>query len=254
MDHDFEDIDVKSNSLELLEDALKRKRTKCMIGTGSMTDPYIPLEKELCKVRGSLELASRYGFGYTLITKSDLVLRDIDLLREINERTKCVVQMTLTTFDDDLCKILEPKVCVTSRRFEVLKELHEAGIPTVVWFCPILPYINDTEENVRGIMGYCADANVRGVLYFGAGMTLREGNREYFYSKLDEHFPGMKDRYIHDFGDRYSISSPRDKVLTPLFHSMCEREGIMHSNDAIFAYLNEFPREKGPVQRSLFDW
>jgi len=251
MEHDFEDIEVKSNSLDLLEASLKKKRTKCMIGTGSMTDPYIPLEKELCKIRGSLELAYRYGFGYTLITKSDLVLRDIDLLQKINDRTKCVVQMTLTTFDDDLCRIVEPNVCVTSRRFEVLKELNDAGIPTVVWMCPFLPYINDTEENIKGLLGYCSEAKVRGILYFGAGLTLREGNREYFYSKLDEHFPGLKQRYIDEFGDRYSITSPKNKELTRIFHSFCQKEGMMHDNTEIFNYLNDLPNKS--VQTSLFD-
>lgn len=250
--HDFEDIEIKSNAIELLEDALKRKRTKCMIGTGSMTDPYIPLEKELCNVRRSLELADRYGFGFSLITKSDLVLRDIDLLRSINERTKAVVQMTLTTYDEELCRILEPNVCTTKRRFEVLKELHEAGIPTVVWFCPILPFINDTEENISGILRYCADAHVKGVMFWGAGMTLRKGDREYFYNKLDEHFPGLKDRYIRTYGDAYNIMSPKNPELSRLFHRICEAEGLMHDNDTLFGYMNAFEEKQRCKQTTLF--
>lgn len=139
MDHAFEDIAVKENAIELLEQALKGKRKKCMIGTGSMTDPYIPLELELGHVRKTLELVERYGHGFTVITKSDRILRDLDLLQKINEKTKCVVQMTLTTYDEALCKKLEPNVCTTKERFQTLLRLREAGIPTVVWLCPILP-------------------------------------------------------------------------------------------------------------------
>ena len=177
IEHDFEDIEVKENAIELLENALLRKRSKCMLGTGSMTDPYIPLETELQNVRKALLLAEQYGFGFTLITKSSRVLRDIDLLKRINEKTKCVIQMTLTTFDENLCQKLEPNVSTTKERFETLKQLNEAGIPTVVWLCPILPFINDTEENIRGILQYCIEAKVFGIICFGMGLTLREGSR-----------------------------------------------------------------------------
>lgn len=190
MEHAFEDVAVKQNGPELLETALKRKRRRCMLGTGSMCDPYQPLEERERLTRQCLLLADRYGYGFTLITKSDRVLRDLDLLKRIHERTKCVVQMTLTTFDENLCRILEPNVCTTERRAEVLRILRDNGIPTVVWLSPILPFLNDTEENLRGILQYCFDAEVRGILCFGMGVTLREGNRAYFYEKLDQHFPG----------------------------------------------------------------
>ena len=185
MEHDFEDIEIKENAIELLENALKRKRKKCMLGTGSMTDPYIPLESKIGNVRKALALANQYGFGFTLITKSDRILRDLDLLKSINDKTKCVVQMTLTTYDENLCKKIEPNVSTTRERFEALKKLNEAGIPTIVWLCPILPFINDTEENITGILEYCIEAKVYGVICFGMGLTLREGNREYFYNQLD---------------------------------------------------------------------
>ena len=249
--HDFEDIEVKSNALELLEDALRRKRKKCMIGTGSMTDPYVPLEKELEHVRKTLMLVERYGFGFTVITKSDLILRDLDLLKRINEKTKCVVQMTLTTYDEELCKKIEPGVCTTRRRFEVLKAMRDAGIPTVVWLCPVLPFINDTEENLRGILNYCVEAGVRGVLCFGMGLTLRDGNREYFYEQLDRLFPGMKERYMREFGNSYICSSPRNGRLMKLFHRTCEEAGIMHNNDEVFKYLKEFQEKKGGSQLSF---
>ncbi|MGN0659032.1 MAG: SPL family radical SAM protein [Emergencia sp.] len=253
MEHDFEDIEVKENALELLEDALQRKRRKSMIGTGSMSDPYMPVEKELGYTRKALELIDRYGFGITLITKSDLVLRDLDLLRRINGKTKAVVQMTLTTFDDELCRKIEPGTCVTSRRFEVLKILRDEGIPAVVWFCPILPYVNDTPENVNGILDYCEDAGVRGVLCFGMGLTLREGNREYFYGQLDRLFPGLKERYMKEYGNQYMAGSPRQAELMELFHSRCEQSGMLHDNDKIFEYLNAFEEKQGGTQLSLWD-
>ena len=250
MEHEFEDVAVKENGLELLEQALRKKRRLCMIGTGSMSDPYMPLERELEYSRRALEIIYRYGFGATLITKSDLVLRDIDLLSKINERAKCVVQMTLTTCDERLCKILEPGVCTTKRRFEVLCALRDAGIPTVVWLSPILPFINDTAENINGILAYCEAAGVKGIINFGMGLTLRDGNREYFYAALERDFPGLRDKYIRVFGESYGCMSPENAALMALFHRRCEKTGIMHDNDAIFQYLNEF--EKRDVQLSLF--
>lgn len=252
MSHDFEDIEVKENAVELLESALKRKRKKCMIGTGSMTDPYIPLEKELEFMRKVLALIERYGFGFTLITKSDLVLRDIDLLQAINKKTKCVVQMTLTTYDESLCKKLEPNVCTTHRRFEVLKELHRLGIPTVVWLCPILPFINDTKENVEGILNYCIEAKVYGIICFGMGLTLREGNREYFFKKLDKLSPILKEKYVKEYGTKYFITSKRNSELMNIFHEMCEANGIIHNNEEIFKYLNTFETKENPVQLDLW--
>ena len=251
MSHAFEDIEVKENGPALLEKALKGKRKRCMIGTGSMSDPYMPLEAELGYTRRALELACRYGFGFTLITKSARVLRDIDLLKKINDSTKCVVQMTLTTYDEALCRKLEPNVSTTAERFQALEVLRDAGIPTVVWLCPILPWINDTEENLRGILDYCVRAGVKGVINFGMGLTLREGNREYFYRQLARHFPGLKERYSKVYGNAYELESPNSPKLTRLFHRICGENGIMHNNEEIFTYLNRF--EDKQEQFSLFD-
>ena len=251
MDHDFEDIEVKSNGLELLEDALRRKRNKCMIGTGSMSDPYIPLEKELCYTRGALELICRHRFGATLITKSDMVLRDLDLLQEIHRKTRAVVQMTLTTWDDALCKIVEPGVCPTSRRFRVLKEFQKAGIPTVVWLTPILPYINDTRANLQALLECCVDAGVRGILWFGAGVTLRDGNREYFYQQLDRQFPGMKEQYRKEFGNSYVAASRNDRQLSAMVKDTCGRYGILSEPDQVFAELQRFEEKEGGEQLSF---
>lgn len=254
MDHAFEDIEVKANAIKLLENTLKRKRSKCMLGTGSMTDPYIPLEKEIGNVRKALSLADQYGFGFTLITKSDLVLRDLDLLKSIHDKTQCVVQMTLTTYDEDLCKKIEPNVSTTRERVAVLQKLRDAGIPTVVWLSPILPFINDTEENIRGILEYCIEAKVYGVICFGMGLTLREGNREYFYSQLDRLFPHLKEKYIQTYGMQYQISSPRNDMLMKIFDQLCEDNGILHDNHKIFEYLYSFEEKSKYVQLNLLDY
>lgn len=253
MEHAFEDIEVKENAVELLEDALARKRKKCMIGTGSMTDPYIPLEMKLGNVRKTLELIYEYGFGFTVITKSDRILRDLDLLQKINDKTKCVVQMTLTTCDEDLCRKIEPNVSTTEERFEVLQTLRDCGIPTVVWLSPILPFINDTEENISGILDMCAEAKVYGVICFGMGLTLREGNREYFYGQLDRLFPGLKEQYIRTYGDQYMIESGSSQKLMRLFHRKCEKYGIVHDNDQIFRYLSAFEEKDNGGQLSIWD-
>lgn len=253
IEHEFEDIEVKENAIELLENTLKRKRKKCMIGCGSMTDPYIPLEAKLENVRKSLLLALEYGFGFTLITKSNRILRDLDILQELNHKTKCVVQMTLTTYDEELCKKIEPNVCTTKERFDVLMKLHELGIPTVVWLSPILPFINDTMENISGILDYCIEAHVYGIICFGMGVTLREGNREYFYQQLDKSFPQMKERYMKTYGHQYILNSPHHYELMRFFHQKCEQHGIVHNNKQIFEYLNQFEEKQIDQQLSLFD-
>lgn len=252
MDHAFEDVEVKENAIARLEEALCRKRKRCMLGLGSMSDPYMPLEAELGLTRQALTLAAREGFGFTLITKSATVLRDLDLLRAINEKSKCVVQMTLTTHDDTLCRKLEPHVSTTSERVAALKTLHEAGIPTVVWLSPILPFINDTAENLRGILADCVDAGVRGIICFGMGLTLRDGSREYFYAQLDRHFPGLKARYAETYGRSYVLASPENDALMKLFHETCQAQGIMHDNDEIFAYLHRFEEKPTFEQQTLF--
>lgn len=246
----FEDIEVKVNAVALLDRTLSKRRKRAVIKTGSMTDPYIPLEKELRHMKQCLEIIERHGFGASVITKSDLVLRDIDLLQKINRKAKCVVQMTLTTFDEDLCKKLEPKVATTRRRFEVLKELQKAGIPTVVWITPILPFINDSTENIEGILSYCIDAKVRGLLTFGIGMTLRQGNREYFYSKLDELFPGLKREYIRTFGLSYIVRSPNSERLDRHARRLCEENGIIFGTKEVFDFVSEL----GPENSQLCLW
>ncbi|SDB49946.1 DNA repair photolyase [Pseudobutyrivibrio sp. YE44] len=249
--HLFEDIEVKQNAPELLEKALRSKRKKCMIGTGAMSDPYMHCEEELKLTRKCLEIILENGFGLAIQTKSDRILRDIDLLEEINKNTKCVVQMTLTTYDDELCSILEPNVCNTKRRIEVLEKMQERGIPTVVWLTPILPFINDTEENITAILNECARVGVKGVIDFGMGLTLREGDREYYYEALDKHFPRMKERYIKEYGNAYELQSPNAQMLTRVFKNICKSNGIMSTPSECFEYMQEFPEKY--QQMSLFD-
>ena len=251
MNHKFEDIEVKANAVGLLENTLRRKRNKCMIGTGAMSDPYMPIEEKLGNMRKCLEVIERYGFGVTMITKSTKVLRDLDLLKKINEKSKCVVQMTLTTYDEDLCRIVEPNVETTYERFRALEILHDNGIPTVVWLCPILPFINDTGENIRGILDYCVRAKVKGIINFDMGVTLRDGNREYFYKKLDEHFPGLKEKYIRMYGNSYQLSSPNSRQLNMIYKSECIKNGIMCDVNECFEYLNKYEDKYGGEQISL---
>lgn len=249
--HPFEDIEVKQNAPELLEKTLKSKRKKCMIGTGAMSDPYMHCEEELGLTRKCLEIILKNGFGLAIQTKSDRILRDIDLLDEINKEAKCVVQMTLTTYDDDLCKIIEPNVCNTKRRIEVLEQMQERGIPTVVWLTPILPFINDTVENITAILNECVRTGVKGVIDFGMGLTLRDGDREYYYAALDKHFPGLKERYIKQYGNAYELPSPNAEELTKVFKQICSENDMMSTPDKCFRYMADLP-DKYPQLRFIF--
>lgn len=241
--HDFEDIEVKQNAPELLEQALRSKKQKGMIGTGSMSDPYMHCEEKLGLTRKCLEIILRHGFGAAVQTKSDRILRDLDLLEAISRNSKCVVQMTLTTWDSQLCGIIEPNVCDTRRRIEVLEEMRKRGIPTVVWLTPVLPFINDTEENILSILEACAQVKVKGIVCFDMGLTLRDGDREYYYAALDRYFPGLKERYIRAYGNAYEVPSPNREPLMKLFRTFCGEHGIMYRPEECFDYMNTLPEK-----------
>ncbi len=253
MDFPFEDVEVKENAPLLLERALKSKRKRCMIGTGAMTDPYMHIEEQLGMMRTCLELIERYGFGIAVQTKSDRILRDLDLLKKINEKTKVVVQITLTTCDEELCRKIEPNVCTTKRRAEVLNIMRDNGIPTLVWMDPILPFINDTRENIEGILSYCVEAKVKGIICMGMGLTLREGNREYYYRKLDEHFPGLKQIYQKKYGLDYELPPDNKKELMQIFLDTCKAHGIEYNVQKNFEYLHTFEDKAAGLQLNLFD-
>lgn len=253
MKHDFEDIEVKINAPALLERALKSKKKKCMIGTGAMSDPYIPLELDLGLTRQCLELIDYYGFGLAIQTKSDRILRDLNLLKSINTKAKCVVQMTLTTYDEELCKKLEPAVCTTKRRAEVLNIMRDEGIPTVVWMSPILPFINDTRENIEGLLSYCNLAKVKGILQFGMGLTLRDGDRQYYYQQLERFLPGMVERYVRTYQEQYELPSPNEKELMDLLIGECKKNQIMYRARDIFEYMHRYESKMDGQQLSLFD-
>ncbi len=253
MDHNFEDIEVKFDAPIMLESELKKKRKKAMIGTGYMSDPYIHLETNLQYTKKCLEIIEKYSFGLAIQTKSNRILRDLDLLKKINEKSKCVVLTTMTTFDENLCEILEPNVSTTKERFEMLLDMKANKIPTVVWFSPFLPWINDNRKNIEGLLKYCIEAEVKGIIFFGIGLTLREGNREYFYSKLDEHFPGLKQKYIDTYGNSYECISPNSDELSDLIKKTCQSNNIMYNPNDIFSYLREYEDKSLLNQLSFFD-
>ncbi|MCI8408613.1 MAG: radical SAM protein [Lachnospiraceae bacterium] len=251
MQHDFEDIEVKKNAVELLEYALLHKRKKCIIRTGAMCDPYMHCEEKLQMTRKCLEIIAKYGYGLSIQTKSDRILRDMDLLKEIHQKSKCIVEITMTTYKEELCKIIEPKVCTTKRRYEILKIMNKQQIPTIVWFSPFLPFLNDTKENIKGLLDYCIDAKVKGIICFGIGMTMRGGNREYFYQELNKSFPQMSKRYQKKYGYAYECVSDNNIKLMNFFHEECEKHGIMHDIEKIFTYIETFP-ESQYEQLNLF--
>jgi DNA repair photolyase len=218
-----------------------------------MSDPYMPIPENLDNIRQCLEIIEKHGFGLSIQTKSNLILRDLDLLKKINKNLKCVVEITLTTYDESLCKILEPNVCTTKERFDVLKIMRDNGIKTVVWLSPVLPYINDTKENIQGILRYCVEAKVYGILCFGMGLTLREGDREYYYQKLDQHFPGLKDKYQSKYGYSYELMSDNHQELMELLQKTCGENNINCDRDALFAYLRSIDEIETPKQRELFE-
>lgn len=250
--HPFEDIEVKENAPQLLEKALRSKRERCMIGTGAMSDPYMHCEEKLRLTRKCLQIIHKYGFGAAIQTKSDRILDDIELLEKINEDAKCVVQLTLTTYDDDLCSILEPHVCNTRRRIEVLEEMQKRKIPTIVWLTPILPFINDTPENITKIVNECIRTGVKGIICFDMGLTLREGDREYYYAALDRYFPGLKEKYMRIYGNAYEVPSPRSAELMKLFRNLCASGGIMSDPEECFRFMRTFPQKE--EQLNIFEY
>lgn len=247
---DFGTVKAKENALTIIRSQLKGRLGKGVIGTGSMSDPYNPFEKEFCLTRGALELVDTYGFGIEIATKSALVERDIDLLTRINRHSPTLIAMTVTTCDDAISKKVEPHVCPSSRRFEALEKLSQAGLFCGVLMMPILPFIEDNEENIVQIVRQAAQAGVQ-FIYPAMGMTMRQGQREYFYRQLDQYFPGIRPQYERQFGNRYGCTSGKVKKLWPIFTKECKTYGILYKMaDIIKVYQSGYWQEE---QLSLFD-
>ena len=250
---DYESVEAKINAPELLAYALRRKRNKCMIMAGSQSDPYQPCEEGLRIMRGCLEEIDRYGFGLALQTKSDLVLRDLDLLASINRKSRCIVLVTLAAAEESLREKLEPGACSTAERIRLLNSLKEAGIPTVVRLTPLLPMINDTAENLRALMEACVGAGIYGIQTYGLSFMYRVSERERFYSALEERFPGMKEKYLETFGQGNELVSPAKEELTKLIHRTCGNYHIEDDAGRIFTWLHAFVDREAGEQMSLFD-
>ncbi|ADU22258.1 MULTISPECIES: SPL family radical SAM protein [Ruminococcus] len=246
---DFDKVRAKDNALMILRDELRRKVKSGVIGTGSMSDPYNPFERDERLTEKSLMIIDAYGFGITVITKSPLITRDIHLYKQIAEHSPVLCKMTITTADDKLSRLVEPRVAASSERFDALARMSDAGVFTGITLMPVLPFIEDTEDNIRTIVRRAHECGVR-CIYPAFGMTLRSGNREYFYQKLDESFSGLKDQYIRRYGNRYECPSPNAKKLWQVFTEECVRYGILYEMKAI---INAYKAGYEDGQLSFFD-
>ncbi len=223
----FDRVRAKENALEIVRNDLRRKAKTGVVMTGAMSDPYNPFEKDLELTRHALELVSAYGFGVGVATKSELILRDIDIFREIKEESPVLLKITITTADDALSQLIEPGAPASSRRFEVVRELSEAGLFTGVLLMPVLPFLEDSLENVLSIVEQAAESGAR-FIYPAFGMTLRQGQREHYYQKLDKLFPGLSEQYRRRFGSRYWCGSPQAEKLWNPFSAACDSRGILY--------------------------
>ena len=244
----FDNVRVKENALALIERELKSKRKKGVVGTGAMSDPYNPFEKEYQLTRGALELINHFGFGVSIATKSDLIVRDIDILREISKHSPVLVKITVTAAEDELCKKIEPYVTPSSKRFEAISELSKEGIFVGLLMMPILPFIEDTEENIGRIIELAQKSGAK-FIYPAFGVTLRQNQRDWYYNKLDEIFPSEKEKYIKNYGSSYECRSLKSKELMSLFQYKCNRLGMLYKmNDIIMEYKKPYQT----VQLTLF--
>ncbi len=246
---DFDKVRAKDNALMILRDELRRKVKTGVIGTGSMSDPYNPFERDERLTEKSLMIIDAYCFGITVITKSPLITRDIPLYKQIAEHSPVLCKMTITTADDRISRLVEPRVAASSERFDALARMSDAGVFTGITLMPVLPFIEDTEDNIRTIVRRAHECGVR-CIYPAFGMTLRSGNREYFYQKLDESFPGLKNQYIRRYGNRYECPSPNAKKLWQVFTEECVRYGILYEMKAI---INAYKAGYEDGQLSFFD-
>jgi DNA repair photolyase len=238
-----DEVLIKVNALPLLEDTLPRKRKVGIIGFGSMNDPYTFAEKRYNLTGEALEIVAKYRFPVHIITKSDMVLKDLETLIQIN-RVKARVSFTVTTVDDELAKVLEPGAPSPSRRMAAMKQLAENGIETGVVMMPVLPFIEDTPENVLGVVEAAAQHNADYIIP-SFGMTVREGQREHYYKKLDQHFPGVREQYEMTFGSAYHCPARNSAKLSGVFMDACKTHNLRTS-------VSSYPQEPQQSQLPLF--
>jgi len=244
----FDIVRAKKDALALINKELKSKKRTGVIGTGAMSDPYNPLEKEYSLTRGALELINMHGFGVSIATKSSLITRDIDILKKIKSHSPVLVKITVTTCDDELCTKIEPNVVAASKRFSAIKELSDNGIFTGILLMPVLPFLEDNEENITGIVKL-AHENGAKFIYPAFGVTLRQNQRDWYYKKLDENFSGIKQKYLQQFKNDYECRSPKAKELWKIFKRECDRFEILYKMNDI---IQEYKKEYGGNQLSLF--
>lgn len=247
----FDTVKTKENALQIIRDDLRRKVKSGVVGTGAMSDPYNPFEQNELATRHALELVNAFGFGAAIATKSTLMLRDIDILTEIAEHSPVLCKVTITTADDSLSKKLEPGVSVSSKRFEMIAKLADADLFSGILLMPVLPFLEDTEENIKKIVKETAAAGGK-FIYPAFGVTLRGNQREWYFSKLNELFPdaGLVPKYIKRFGNNYECRSPIAKKLWGIFCAECHKYGIRYQmKDIISGYKQKYEVS----QLSLFD-
>lgn len=249
--NDFDSIRAKKDSINKLRIELKKKRKTGVIGTGAMSDPYNPFEKELMLTRQSLEEINKAGYGVSIITKSPLIQRDIDIITKIKEHSPVIVKITVTTYDDNLCRKIEPNVAVSSERFRALRSLSDKDIFVGILLMPLLPFINDTEENVINIVRKTAECGGRFIFAWGFGVTLRDRQREYFYQRLGALFPkeALIGKYKDAYGSSYECPSPNIKSLYKVFKMECEKYGLIYKMEDI---INTYKKDYYNSQISLF--
>ena len=245
----FDKVRAKENSLAIIEQDLKSKRRKGVVGTGAMSDPYNPFEKDYELTGGALKLINKYKFGAAIATKSDLVTRDIDILKSIQSHSPTIIKITITTYDDELCKKIEPSVSPPSKRFKAVEELSGNGIFTGILMMPILPFIEDNEQNIQNIIAGAYESGAK-FIYPAFGVTLRQNQRDYYFEKLDKEFPGIKQKYINQYADSYICNSPDSKRLKQVFEEECNKYNILYKmNDIINGYKKGYEDK----QLSIFD-
>jgi DNA repair photolyase len=241
---DFDRVRAKQRALVILEKELRGKRKKGVAGTGAMSDPYNPLEKKYELTRGALTLLDTYGFGAAVCTKSDMVVRDADLLLKIAKHSPVLVKITVTTADDALCRKLEPGAPPASARFRAIRELSKMGIFTGVLMMPLLPFIEDNTQNILDVVRMGADSGAR-FIFPAFGVTLRQNQRDWFFKKLDESFAGIKQKYVSQFGNEYACNSSRAKELYGTFKEACNSAGVLYRmRDIVGAYRGSYSQNQ----------